>query len=649
MASMRVRPSSRPGPGAPLSPFVPFVPFVAVSSVRAVGAGVSLIALRHPVGLRPLRAFRPLLAAFERAQDGLAQRLRARHERADAVVDECITDRHALRVFAHDGQRHAEVFGALGAALQRAPENVGALLLAHAEHGDAAAHVSGRARAHRVERPPVVGEQEVARAGDGLDGVADRRRRVGLEPLDVDRAHEALARRVLRQHVDPTPRRRAFHTDHFIRAQLHTRPYLREWRGRLLDAEGAKLSAGGRGEQPLAVARDGEPQWLCRKVDRKNGVRPRAGERRDFGRGDLAGGAAVCATKSHSPLRVTAMSETSSPASNSAKRDAVGSAPGRVDVRLPDDDLLLGRGGRVEREHLAVARDAEAILRAGRAGGEWKVVDGRGARQVLHIDDAQEVVVGRRRLADEVEEVAARRERQIDADAIDVEGALKAVVLRVVDEDLSGVGGGEHVEALRVRVERDARGRVEADGGRPLETRAGGLVVAAVVVELRQLVHEPDAQLVALADAAGLAGALVAAAVGVERGHEVRLALGVAERDEQVLQPVLAVAIAVAIAVAVAPAAAVAVAAPLPGGGREIFREVYVNLLADENLAAAAVERQPRLDDDEAVAAVGVRVLCDAQAADRPPAVQVAVVQPVLAEQVLLLVAEVALDAGIGR
>ena len=78
-------------------------------------------------------------------------------------------------------------------------------------------------------------------------------------------------------------------------------------------------------------------------------------------------------------------------------------------------------------------------------------------------------------------------------------------------------------------------------------------------------------------------------------------------------------------------------------------REVEALLLAHDDLVPAAVERRSRLDAHEPVATTRRLVLLHAQPADHSPAVQLTVVMPVLVDEVVLLVGEVALEQQLAR
>jgi hypothetical protein len=139
---------------------------------------------------------------------------------------------------------------------------------------------------------------------------------------------------------------------------------------------------------------------------------------------------------------------------------------------------------------------------------------------------------------------------------------------------------------------------------------------------------DDHAELVAVDDPVGAAAGVVAAAVVVHRGDVLGGALPVADAQ---LHGVL------------------------PGpcfGGNVAAGPLLLDQVAEghhlgmghDDLVAAAIERVARLDDDELVAAVGVGVLVDVQTADDAGPVQVAVMAAVLAEEVRLLVGEVALE-----
>ncbi|MCZ7640212.1 MAG: hypothetical protein M5U12_31660 [Verrucomicrobia bacterium] len=201
------------------------------------------------------------------------------------------------------------------------------------------------------------------------------------------------------------------------------------------------------------------------------------------------------------------------------------------------------------------------------------------------------------------------------------EGGGEGVVVRSVEAVKGGgvvLGEGEPVVVLAI--DGDAVGVDDVLGGAPGEGEAAG-------VGGRAHGFNDEVELVAFEDAVGLARRVVAA-TGVEKGRDILGgALAVADADLEFARLIVDGCV---IAMLLFP----------PGG--EGGAEVEELLAGDTDFAAAAIDGIAGFDDDVLGAAGGVGVLLDAEPADDAPAVELLVVPAVLADEVALLVGEIA-------
>ena len=255
---------------------------------------------------------------------------------------------------------------------------------------------------------------------------------------------------------------------------------------------------------------------------------------------------------------------------------------------------------------------------AGRGGGQGDRRHRR--RQVAPVED-----LDRGRLVERhVDPVPVRRDGDVLRNRRQGVRREQRLVLGVVREERRVRSADGDVEALPRRIDREPLDRGDVLCAVPGDRGPHGLVHRRRVEDRRELVG--------VQDPVRLTGSVVAAAVVEERRHLLAQALPVLEAELDVVcarERIVPVRL-------------------LPRVEDQLPKRHHLGH-GHKQLVAAAVDGRARLYDDELVAAGRIRMLLDLEAARDPDPVQILVVPPQLAEEVQLLVREVALEQQLAR